>query len=124
LIAQSLVHGSLSKRTPPHPPSTKSRKRTLSAALREPIARTRAKVGSNRRRKRQSPSPEYLRKRRPNSVPPELRQNTRLSLRLMCPRDRLQPLAKRAVRLGQGPRPICLPSLLRPPRSDKPLLVG
>jgi hypothetical protein len=39
LIAQSVVHGSLSKRTPSHSPSTESRKRTLWAAIREPIAR-------------------------------------------------------------------------------------
>jgi hypothetical protein len=40
LIAQSGVHGWPSKRTPLHPPSKKSRKGTLSAATREPIART------------------------------------------------------------------------------------
>jgi hypothetical protein len=81
-------------------------------------------VGSKRTRKRQSPSLEYLRKRRPDPVSPELCQNIRLRSRPTCPRDQSRHLVRKALSPRQGPRPICQPSPLQPPHLDRPSLVG
>jgi hypothetical protein len=68
----------------------------------------RASVVSKRRRKRQSPSPECLRKRRRDPVSPELCQNIRLRSRVMCPRDPSKCLdEKPSVRARSASRRPC-----------------
>jgi hypothetical protein len=84
----------------------------------------RASVIHKRRRKRQSPSPECLRKRRRDPASPELCQNIRLRSRLTCPRDPSQCLIRKAVNPQHGLRQICQPLPLRPLHLDRQSLVG
>ena len=84
----------------------------------------RASAIHKRRRKRQSPSPECLRKRRRDSVSREPCQNIRLRSPVMCLRDPSQCLMRKAVSPQHGLRQICQPVPLRPLHLDRQSLVG
>jgi hypothetical protein len=84
----------------------------------------RTSVIHKRRRKRQSPSPECLRKRRRDPASPELCQNIRLRSRVMCLRDPSQCPIRKAVSPQHGLRQICQPLPLRPLHLDRQSLVG
>ncbi len=83
-----------------------------------------ASVIHKRRRKRQFPSPEYLRRRRRDPASPEPCQNIRLRSRVTCPRDPSQCLIRKFVNPQHGLGQICQPSPPRPLHLDRQSLVG